>query len=214
MNVCGSRGCHQKSVTKSRSEALIPPPNRVGKHSSSVSPRDRIYPVQYSTVLYSTGPSLTPVSASRVLSSSGALAAPPAVTHLPRAPSFRRPPSSRRGDRRSGSGWRQGRVRRGRPLLSRPRGAVDSGLFLRLLSRSRFSCGCVVGFEWMVVRFVRVIRVPACARVSRVSRVSVCVPAPPGVFFGYGIVHDSTWNFRDIPGTCTQPEKLSTCMST
>ena len=26
------------------------------------------------------------------------------------------------------SGWRQGRVRRGRPLLSRPRGAVDSGL--------------------------------------------------------------------------------------
>ena len=26
-------------------------------------------------------------------------------------------------------------------------------------------------FEWMVVRFVRVIRVPACARVSRVSRV-------------------------------------------
>ena len=48
-------------------------------------------------------------------------------------------------------------------------------LFLRLLSRSRFSCGCVVGFEWMVVRFVRVIRVPACARVSRVSRVAfVC----------------------------------------
>ena len=29
---------------------------------------------------------------------SGALAAPPAVTHLPRAPSFRRPPSSRRGE--------------------------------------------------------------------------------------------------------------------
>ena len=72
-------------------------------------------------------------------------------------------------------------------------------LFLRLLSRSRFPCGCVVGFEWMVVRFVRVIRVPACARVSRVSRVSeithrhtftftqaihksVRVPAPPGVF--------------------------------
>jgi hypothetical protein len=29
--------------------------------------------------------------------------------------------------RRSGSGWRQGRVRWGRPLLSRPRGAVGSG---------------------------------------------------------------------------------------
>ena len=40
--------------------------------------------------------------------------------------------------------------------------------------------GCVVGFGWMVVRFVRVIRVPACARVSRVSR--VC-PAPPPVSF-------------------------------
>ena len=40
--------------------------------------------------------------------------------------------------------------------------------------------GCVVGFGWMVVRFVRVIRVPACARVSRVSR--VC-PAPPRCLF-------------------------------
>ena len=39
-----------------------------------------------------------PASASHVLSSSGALAAPPAVTHLPRAPSFRQPPSSRRGE--------------------------------------------------------------------------------------------------------------------
>ena len=38
---------------------------------------------------------------------------------------------------------------------------------------------CVFGFEWMVVRFVRVIRLPACARVSRVSR--VC-PGSPGVF--------------------------------
>ena len=54
-------------------------------------------------------------------------------------------------------------------------------LFLRLLSRSRFSCGFVslFGFGWMVVRFVRVIRLPACARVSRVSR--VC-PGSPGVF--------------------------------
>ena len=33
-----------------------------------------------------------------VSSSSGALAAPPAATRLPRAPSFRRPPSSRRGE--------------------------------------------------------------------------------------------------------------------
>ena len=55
-------------------------------------------------------------------------------------------------------------------------------LFLRLLSRSRFSCGCVVGFEWMVVRFVRVIRVPACARVSRVTR--VCPGSPRCLFTG------------------------------
>ena len=43
------------------------------------------------------------------------VAAPPAVTRLPRAPSFRRPPSSRRGEALwEGSGWRQGRVRWGR----------------------------------------------------------------------------------------------------
>ena len=70
------------------------------------------------------------------------------------------------------------------------KGTPGLRLFLRLLSmllsRSRFrprrvwSCGCVVGFGWMVVRFVRVIRVPACARVSLLC--PVCVPAPPGVF--------------------------------
>ena len=43
---------------------------------------------------------------------------------------------------------------------------------------------CVVGFGWMVVRFVRVIRVPACARVSRVSR--VC-PGSPRCLFTVGI---------------------------
>ena len=52
--------------------------------------------------------------------------------------------------RRSGSVWRQGRVRRGRPLLSRPRGAVDSGLAAVLAaveSVARFSCGFVsLGF--------------------------------------------------------------------
>ena len=37
-------------------------------------------------------------------------------------------------------------------------------------------------FEWMVVRFVRVIRVPACARVSRVSR--VCPGSPRCLFTG------------------------------
>ena len=56
-------------------------------------------------------------------------------------------------------------------------------LFLRLLSRSRFSCGCVVGFEWMVVRFVCVICVPLCVRVSRVSR--VCPGSPRCLFTGF-----------------------------
>ena len=100
-----------------------------------------------------------------------------------------RPPSSRRGGRRSGSGWRQGRVRRGRPLLSRPRGAVDSGLAAVLAaveSVAVFVRVCVVGFEWMVVRFVRVIRLPACARVSRVSR--VCPGSPRCLFTGTGTV--------------------------
>ena len=129
-----------------------------------------------------------PVSASRVSRSSGALAAPPAVTHLPRARArllFAYRLRAGAG-RRSGSGWRQGRVRWGRPLLSRPRGAVDSGPAAVLaavesaaVSAVAWSCGCVVGFGWMVVRFVCVIRVPACARVSRVSR--VC-PGSPGVF--------------------------------
>ena len=80
---------------------------------------------------------------------------------------------------------------RGRPLLSRPRGAVDSGLAAVLaavesaaVSAVAWSCGCVVGFGWMVVRFVRVIRAPACAPVSRVSR--VCPGSPPYHFTGTG----------------------------
>ena len=82
--------------------------------------------------------------------------------------------AARGGALASGSGWRQVRVRRGRPLLSRPRGAVDSGLAAVLAaveSVAVFVRACVFGFGWMVVRFVRVIRLPACARVSRVSRV-------------------------------------------
>ena len=80
--------------------------------------------------------------------------------------------------RRSGSGWRQGRVRWGRPLLSRPRGAVGSGsaaVESAAVSAVALTCGlmCVGGF-------VGVIRVPLCARVSSVC--PVCVPAPPGIF--------------------------------
>ena len=89
---------------------------------------------------------------------------------------------------------RNGRGEADLPLLSRPRGAVDSGPAAVLaavesvaVSAVAWSCGCVVGFGWMVVRFVRVIRVPACAVrpcVPCVPCVSLgwCVPAPPGVF--------------------------------
>ena len=53
------------------------------------------------------------------------------VSRLLRAPSFRRPPSSRRGEvlwEREAANWRRpGRVRWGLPLLSRPRGAFCSG---------------------------------------------------------------------------------------
>ena len=79
--------------------------------------------------------------------------------------------------------------------MYRKKGAVDSGLVAVLaavesvaVSAVAWSCGCVVGFGWVVVRFVRVIRVPACARVSRVSR--VCVPAPPGVFLPVSVLRD------------------------
>ena len=79
----------------------------------------------------------------------------------------------------------------GRPLLSRPRGAVGSGL--RLLSRPRFRssrcrAGCVcwwvnaLTWVWMVVRFVCVIRVPVWS--ARVSHVCVpCVSRLPPVSF-------------------------------
>ena len=68
---------------------------------------------------------------------------------------------------------------------SQPRGAVDSGLAAALAaveSVAVFVRVGVVGFGWMVVRFVRVIRVPACARVSRVSR--VCPGSPRCLFTG------------------------------
>ena len=99
-----------------------------------------------------------------------------------------------------------GRVRWGRPLLSRPRGVVGSGpaavlAVVECLSRPRFrvsasrgrAAGVSLGLNlnhgqdtranrtrrwvWMVVRFVCVLRVSACALVC-----PVCVPAPPGVF--------------------------------
>jgi hypothetical protein len=86
------------------------------------------------------------------------------------APAFISPTAllSRRGDRRSGSGRGQGRVRMGRPLLSWPRGwHRGRGVVVRAAMRVAMVSpwfGCVV------VRFVCVIRV------SRVSRACVlCV---------------------------------------
>ena len=57
--------------------------------------------------------------------------------------------------RRSGSGWRQGRVRWGRPLLSQPlvsrgeRSAGSAAVQSAAVSAVAWSCGCVVGFGWL-----------------------------------------------------------------
>ena len=95
---------------------------------------------------------------------------PAIVTHLPRAPSFRRPPSSRRGEALWEQVWRQARVRWGRPLLSRPRGAFGSGHL-----RIEPACLC-----------------DPCARERPSARVSracpVCVPAPPVSFYRPAVV--------------------------
>ena len=85
--------------------------------------------------------------------------------------------------RRSGSGWRQGRVRRGRPLLSRPRGAVDSGL-----------AAVLVAVESVVV-FVRVCRwlwvdgseVRPCDPCARARPCVPCVPCVAGLRAGGGV---------------------------
>ena len=86
---------------------------------------------------------------------------------------------------------------------SRPRGAVDSGPAAVLaavesvaVSAVAWSCGCVDGFGWMVVRFVRYIRVPACARVSRVSR--VCPGSPRCLFTGTVPCWRSLWTTKAV----------------
>ena len=79
--------------------------------------------------------------------------------------------------RRAGAG--------GRPLLSRPRGAVGSGAAavelaaVSVVALSRGLCACVL-VALDVVRFVCVIRVPVRSRVSRACPF-VC-PGSPGVF--------------------------------
>ena len=86
-----------------------------------------------------------------------ALAAPPAVTHLPRAPSFdhfviiRRPPSSRRGE----ALWERveaGSGSLGAASSESAAGAVGSGpaaVESAAVSADAWSCGCVVGFGWL-----------------------------------------------------------------
>jgi hypothetical protein len=52
--------------------------------------------------------------------------------------------------RRSGSGWRQGRVRWGRPLLSRPRGAVGPGpAAVESAAASVVALTCGPRFRWL-----------------------------------------------------------------
>jgi hypothetical protein len=83
--------------------------------------------------------------------------------------------------RRSGSGWRQGRVRWGRPLLSRPRGAVGSGpaaVESAAVSAIALTCRlCVlVNLDGCEVR-----RCDPCALVR--LRVCVCPGKPPVSFY-------------------------------
>ena len=93
--------------------------------------------------------------------------------------------------RRSGSGWRQGRVRWGRPLLSRPRGAVGSGPAVvhaavesAAVSAVAWSCGCQgagvsLGLDGCEVRLC-----DPCARVRPcVPCVSRVCSGSPGVFY-------------------------------
>jgi hypothetical protein len=82
--------------------------------------------------------------------------------------------------------WRrQGRVWWGRPLLSRPRGAVGFGLAAvesaaaSVVGRRADVRGVCCWWVWLVVRFVCV---PLCVRVSRVSR--VCPGFPRCLFTG------------------------------
>ena len=87
------------------------------------------------------------------------------------------------GARRSRSGRRPGRVRWGRPLLSRPRGAFGSGAAAdepaadSVVARS--CAGVLAGMDGCEVRLC-VFRVLVCAHCAPVC--PVCVPAPPGVF--------------------------------
>ena len=98
--------------------------------------------------------------------------------------------------RRSGSGWRQGRLRWGRPLLSRPRGVVGSGpaavlAVVESAAVSGFGCRVVVRLRvridcrwvWMVVRFVCVLRVSACKGPRACACVSRVCPGSPRCLF-------------------------------
>ena len=116
----------------------------------------------------------------------GGSAAPSAATRQQvRAPSFRLPLSIRfraGAGRCSGSGRRQGRVRRGRSLLSRPRGSVGSARLRGFGGSGLSRCAARVRERglWvgMVVRFVCVIRVSV-----RVSRVSLVCPGSSVSFY-------------------------------
>ena len=106
--------------------------------------------------------------------------APPAATRLLRALSFRRPPSSRRGEalwerEAAGSGSLEA------ASSESAAGAFGSGAAaVESAADSVVALSC--GWVWMVVRFVCVIRVPVCPCVPCVSRL------PPVSFYRYSSV--------------------------
>ena len=101
------------------------------------------------------------------------------------------------GARRSRSGRRPGRVRWGRPLLSRPRGAFGSGAAAvepaadSVVARS--CVGVLAGMDGCEVRLC----LPCARERPCVPCVSRHVPAPPGVFYGTGgvTVLRGVWEF-------------------
>ena len=121
-SVSGARFIGDRSMLDARSFMISTLRSQVGFAAA----------VAHARYIHATCPPPPRASASRVSSSSGALSGRTAgryACHLPRAPSFRRPPSSRRGRGALGAGL-DGRVAgllgaaSSESILSRPRGAV------------------------------------------------------------------------------------------
>ena len=120
--------------------------------------------------------------------------APPAATGYAsalRALSFRRPPSSRRGE----ALWEREAAGSGSLGAASSESAADS-VIARSYGRAAVR---VCLWVWMVVRFFCVIRVLVCARVSRVC------PGSPGVFLPACVSRLPPVSFYRYCDSCVYP---------